>query len=123
MKLNQDVVRQGDVCFRRVEERPSWAKFSATRLGGKLVIELGESSGHGHRITEDSVMGFRSTSPETAAFVGLDYIEVGGSGAKLRHEYNDGKPAEHETISLRPGLWLRAVQVSEEAEELKRMVD
>ena len=124
-KLNLNQIRQGDVLFVRVGKRPPWAGDEAKRdQYGRLVAEYGEASGHAHAFRDPNVCGFRATSPEMAAFAGLDYIEVGGSTAiDLRHEYADGRHAEHATVAFSPGGWVRAVQVDEEAEVTRREAD
>ncbi|MGE0533189.1 MAG: hypothetical protein AB7P35_17910 [Hyphomonadaceae bacterium] len=122
--LNPDHVRQGDVLFRRVARLPTWAHKEAARdAHGRLVAEYGEASGHAHAIHEPHVTAFRAETAEMAAAAGLDAILVGGSGATMRHEYADGAHAEHAAVALAPGAHVRAVQVDEEAEVLRREAD
>ena len=125
MKLNPDIVRQGDVTLVRINDDgtpPSWAK-RAERNDGKVVVEFGESSGHGHRIAEKHVTGFRAETAEMALMAGLDAVLVSGGAAIMRHEYADGRHAEHEPITLREGVWERAVQVEYDPEEERRVAD
>lgn len=123
MKLNDDIVRQGDVTLVRVSDAqlPGYAREA--KREGKVVVEYGESSGHGHRIADAGVTGFRAETAEMAALAGIDVVLVGGAGATMRHEYADGRHAEHEPIALREGVWERAVQVEYDPEEERRIAD
>lgn len=124
IKLNPNHVRQGDVLFRKRDALPEWARKEAKRdTHGRLVAEYGEASGHAHAIHDKNVQGFRAETAEMAALAGLDCVIVGGAGAEMRHEYADGKHAEHETVMLAPGVQVRAVQVDEEADVLRREAD
>lgn len=123
MKLNPDLVRQGDVTLLRVDALPA-RKCEATRgEDGKLIIEHGEVTGHGHRIANKNVTAFRAETAEMAGRAGLDYLLVGGGGARLNHEFSDGRHAEHEAISLREGAWKRCIQVDEDDEGVKVVID
>lgn len=123
VNLNPNIVRQGDVTLVRVadDKTPRWA--NEIKRDGKLVVEHGESSGHGHRITEKHTTGFRAETAEQAAMAGLDVVLVGGARAVMRHEYADGRHAEHEPVVLRQGVWERAVQVEYDPEEERRVAD
>lgn len=123
LSLNPDIVRQGDVTLVRVSDEsvPRWAE--KLERDGKLVVEHGESSGHGHRIAEKHTAGFRAETAEQAAMAGLDVVLVGGARAIMRHEYADGRHAEHESVTLRSGVWERAVQVEYDPEEERRVAD
>lgn len=122
MKLNPNQVRQGDVMLVRVGEKPpKWAR--EVKRDGKLIVEHGEMTGHGHRIADADVTGFRAETAEMAAHAGLDAVLVGGAGATMRHEYADGRPAEHAPAALAPGCWERAIQVDEDEEDVRRVID
>lgn len=123
MKLNENIVRQGDVTLVRVGDAdlPKYAREA--KRDGKVVVEYGESSGHGHRIADNGVTGFRAETAEMAALAGLDGVLVGGAGATMRHEYANGQHAEHEPVTLREGAWERAVQVEYDPEEERRIAD
>lgn len=92
--------RQGDVLIERVNELPIGLSKAPRDHIGRLVLALGETSGHGHTIREPNVTGLRLAGSED-----IDYIEVGGSGATLLHEYESGQHAEHAPISLPPGTY------------------
>lgn len=123
LKLNPNIVRQGDVTLMRVGKTKLPAYAKEAKQGAKVVVEYGESSGHGHRIADKGVTGFRAETAEMAAIAGLDVVLVGGAGATMRHEYEDGRHAEHEPIALREGVWERAVQVEYDPEEERRIAD
>jgi len=124
MKLNPNQVRQGDVVLNRIAKVPAYAAKEAKRdEHGRVVAEYGESSGHAHAIRDKHVTGFRAETAEMAAMAGLDVILVGGGGAVMRHEYADGKHAEHEPTPLGEGVWERAVQVEYDPEEERRIAD
>jgi len=124
MKLNDMQIRQGDVLFVKIAGRPNWARNAERDQAQRLVAEHGESSGHAHAIRDKNALGFRATTPENAALAGLDYVEVGGSEAvTMRHEFIDGRHAEHAPVSLAPGGWERAVQVEYDPEEERRVAD
>lgn len=121
--LNPNLVRQGDVTLMWIGETRIPAYATEAQRDGKVVIEYGESSGHGHRISEQHVTGFRAETADMAAAAGLDVVLVGGGGALMKHEYADGRHAEHEHIHLRAGVWERAVQVEYDPEEERRVAD
>jgi hypothetical protein len=127
LKLNPDIIRQGDVTLVRVAKTavPKWAREvkADDKADGKVVVEYGESSGHGHRIADKGVLGFRAETAEMAALAGLDVVLVGGAGAVMRHEYADGRHAEHDPVTMREGVWERAVQVEYDPEEERRVAD
>lgn len=124
-KLNPNIVRQGDVTLVRVgkTEVPAYAKEAKRDAENKVVMEYGESSGHGHRIADKDATGFRAETAEMAAMAGLDVVLVGGAGATMKHEYANGQHAEHEPVALREGVWERAVQVEYDPEEERRIAD
>ena len=125
VKLNPDIVRQGDVTLVRIGKTkiPAYAREANRDSDDKVVMEYGESSGHGHRIADKDVTGFRAETAEMAGRAGLDFVQVGGGGATLKHEYTDGRHAEHEPITLREGVWERAVQIEYDPEEERRIAD
>lgn len=123
MKLNENIMRQGDVTLVRVDKVPRWAKEAKRDEHGRVVAEYGESSGHAHALRERGVQGFRAETAEMAALAGLDVVLVGGSGAVMRHEFADGRHAEHEPVALAEGVWERAVQVEHDPEEERRIAD
>jgi hypothetical protein len=114
-----DNYRQGDVPlipyygalggFERVEPQ-----------GGKLVLALGQATGHHHRIENcgfsnepmaDAARLFRD--PLTGAHV-IDVTAAGG--VNLLHE-------EHDPIPLEPGRYIQLVQVEDDGEMISQVVD
>lgn len=87
--------------------------------GGKLVLALGEATGHHHRFEgctfsadpmEDVVRLFRDP------LNGAQVIEVGGGGAQLLHE-------EHSPIPVAPGRYIQLIQVEDDAEMIVAVAD
>ena len=104
---NPKTARQGDVLIVRVDELPAGIKEATRDKHGHIVLALGESSGHRHAIRDENVTSFRFESSERDAALSadVDYILVGGSGATLNHEYLSGAKADHEPVSLAPGVY------------------
>ena len=119
--------RQGDVMLVRVDKLPEGLIATERDKIGRIVLAHGERSGHGHAIRERNVCGFRlaTTEPDPSGVSGgVDYIEVGGSGAAtLAHEYASGDMAEHLPITLPPGVYRVALQREYTPEAIVRAVD
>lgn len=86
-------------------------------VGGKIVLALGEATGHHHRIE----FAFDRLDPEQARLFrdpisGAQLVEIGGGGATLLHE-------EHSPIPLPPGRYLQLVQVEDDGELVAAVVD
>jgi len=96
----QGEARQGDVYLRRIEALPAGLSPHTRDEIGRIVLAYGESSGHAHAIRDPHVMGLRMAGSEE-----VDFVEVGGSGATLNHEYESGVMAEHHPLALAPGLY------------------
>lgn len=123
MQLQQ---RQGDVLVEPVATLPPDAKPAERDALGRVVLALGEASGHAHAIRCAEVVAFRMPSSEldaTANRALVDYILVGGSGAKLAHEYDSGAKAEHDTLDLAPGAYRVVQQREYSPEELRSVAD
>jgi hypothetical protein len=78
--------RQGDVLLRRVEAAPSGS--AVARENGRLILALGEATGHAHAITDESATLIRSSDGST--FLRLD------APAVVSHE-------EHAPLALPAG--------------------
>lgn len=118
--------RQGDVMLVRVDKLPKGLIATKRDAHGRIVLAHGERSGHGHAIRDPHVCGFRleGTMPDpTGVSGGVDYIEVGGFGATLSHEYASGQMAEHEPIILPPGLYRVALQREYSPQAILRAAD
>jgi len=96
----QSAARQGDVFLRRIDALPEDLADHPRDKIGRIVLAYGERSGHAHAIRDPHVVGLRLAGSEE-----VDFIEVGGSGAVLNHEYESGVMAEHHPIALEPGLY------------------
>lgn len=85
---------------------------------GKLVLALGEATGHHHRIegcsfsfdTPDNVRMFRDIT------TGAQILDIRGGGARLLHE-------EHDPIDLPDGRYQQLVQVEDDGEMISQVVD
>jgi hypothetical protein len=119
MKIIDKVARQGDVMLVRIDALPIGLTTAPRDRLGRIVLALGETSGHCHAIRDAHVTGLRMAGSED-----VDYIEVGGSGpATLTHEYESGTLAEHEPIGLPPGTYRVVRQREYSPEAIKRVVD
>lgn len=127
MTKQRTVYRQGDVLLVAVDKIPAKAQKLERKPGERLVLAYGERTGHAHAIRSDNVTAFRAESAEDKALAGLptmDYILVGGSSpVALRHEYEDGRPAEHTPVTLPPGAYEVSAQVEYSPKELVRVSD
>lgn len=108
--------RQGDVPL--VPYAGSTAGFEPQPApGGKIVLALGEATGHHHRIE----FAFDALDPEQARLyrdplTGAQIVAIGGGGATLLHE-------EHDPIALPPGNYLQLVQVEDDGEMIHQVAD
>jgi hypothetical protein len=110
--------RQGDVLLVRIDALPANLAEAKRDIIGRIVLAYGESSGHAHAIRDKGVCGLRMAGSEE-----VDYLEVGGSGAVVNHEYESGQMAEHHPISLPAGFYKVVRQVEYSPEAIKRVVD
>lgn len=112
--------RQGDVPLMPFTGSLAGYERVAPNDQAKLVLALGEATGHHHRFEgcsfssepmEDAARMFRD--PQTGAQV----LEIGGSGPQsLVHE-------EHTAIPVPPGRYLQLVQVEDDAEMIATVAD
>lgn len=124
MNMIDKIARQGDVLIERVNALPSGLKEAPRDKYGHIVLALGEHSGHRHAIRDENVTSFLvETAERSALSADVDYILVGGSGATLNHEYVSGLKADHEPISLAPGVYRIVGQRQYSPEAIKRAVD
>lgn len=116
--------RQGDVLIVPVASLPPGAKPAERDNLGRIILALGEASGHAHAIRAADVVAFRMETAEADVNRALvDYIVVGGAGASLAHEYDSGKKAEHDTLDLAPGAYRVVQQREYSPDELRRVAD
>jgi hypothetical protein len=105
------IIRQGDVALVSVRAIPKDAVLQP-RKGKKLILALGEATGHHHRFeflnTDDSVNLYLTVG-------GARYLDV-SKPADLLHE-------EHSTARVPAGKWLIPQQVEYTPAELRRVAD
>jgi hypothetical protein len=102
--------RQGDVLVRRVVALPDGAKDVTPK--GRIVLALGEVTGHAHAIAEGEAREF---SYADAAGVVRRFLDV-VSEATVRHE-------EHRAIPLLPGIYEIVQQREYSPEEIRNVAD
>jgi hypothetical protein len=87
------IYRQGDVLIRRVDSLPKGAR-DVTRQG-RIVLALGEATGHAHAIAEGAAREFTfADATETVR----RFLSVVSDKAEVRHE-------EHASIPLPSGIY------------------
>jgi hypothetical protein len=109
--------RQGDIYIEKVDSLPTGATEAKRDNLDRIVLARGEAHDHTHAIRDKGVCGFRMAGSEE-----VDYVEVGGSGATLMHEYSSGAQAEHEAIALAPGVYRVGRQREYVAADIERRV-
>lgn len=103
------IYRQGDVLIERVESIPDTER--RIRRKGKIILALGEATGHHHRIEKGKVTAYSNPkSPE------VSYLDIANAVALLEHE-------EHETIALPPGKYRIGRQREYSPQEIRRVQD
>lgn len=119
------LARQGDVLIERIDALPDGLTEAKRDVHGHIVLALGEHSGHRHAIRDTDVTAFLVPTAERDAALSadVDYILVGGSGATLNHEYVSGQKAEHEPVSLAPGVYKVVGQREYSPKAIQRAVD
>ncbi len=93
--------RQGDVLIRQVAAIPAASQLGTPDAQNKIVLALGEATGHHHRI--ENVKVGEHESARIFSFGAERFLQVMESVA-LRHE-------EHSTIQLPPGNYQIAIQI------------
>lgn len=94
------LARQGDILIERVDSLPEGLEPESRDDLGRFVLAHGERHDHTHAIRSPSVCAFRLKDGYE-----IGWIEVGGAGAVLTHEYSTGAKAEHEPVDLPPGVY------------------
>lgn len=106
------IIRQGDVVLVRVQAIPPDAIEQAPNKGNKVILALGEATGHHHRFE------FFDKTQCVKLYVahgGARYLDV-SAPADLLHE-------EHSTARVPAGKWLLPQQVEYTPAELRRVED
>lgn len=90
------LARQGDVLIRQVTKIP--AGFNPVKTDDRVVLALGEATGHAHAFHDSRVVYFREDGAG-AGLIGRAFIAVGaGEPAALLHE-------EHSPVMVPPGKY------------------
>jgi hypothetical protein len=84
------MIRQGDVLLIAVEKIPGNSELLARDARNRVVLALGEATGHVHALHESGVQMLRAANSD-------EFLRVTET-ALLRHE-------EHTPISVPPGLY------------------
>lgn len=100
--------RQGDILLISVDEIPQDAKINKRKKGQKIVLALGEVTGHAHVITMPEVKWFGSMDD-------VQYVQSANPFA-VTHE-------EHGALNLPAGAYAVIRQVGYTPAELVRVVD
>lgn len=103
--MNKTIIRQGDVMLVRVAGVP--AGLVQTK---KVVLALGEATGHHHAIKTKGVKGYGTDQKGLAS-----YVEIAEALADLTHE-------EHGTIQIEPGIYEVRIQREYVAPAIERKV-
>ena len=103
--------RQGDVLLVPVEAMPD-GLYAMDHEGGRVVLALGEATGHAHAITDDGATLY-SDDPVAKRESNVVYLRVRRPAALL-HE-------EHSQIDLPPGVYhvVRQRQWSDQEEPIR----
>ncbi len=99
--------RQGDVLLIPVASLPTGAR-AAARENGRIVLALGEATGHAHAIATPDVQLFERGAER--------FIEVRAATAVLAHE-------EHGAIEIPAGTYRVVTQREYAPEEIRRVQD
>jgi len=96
-----DLVRHGDMLFKRVPERPDSSAGRTQTTKSRTVIQEGEVTGHAHRITEGeaAILDYyeRRWSTDNDPPRSARFLEV-ATPTTISHE-------EHKPVVLAPGLY------------------
>lgn len=120
--MKNEIYRHGDMIIFRVD---SLVGKNKTVKGKKLVVGLGEVTGHSHDVialdgTDIVAMydGEVNVTEEDLAEMDSLYFQISGNGAVIVHE-------EHKPILLREGMYLRINQVEYNpfTEEMEKVRD
>ncbi|MBN8649004.1 MAG: hypothetical protein J0L55_13710 [Caulobacterales bacterium] len=125
--MTEKIYRQGDTLLREFDSNPF--HFDARKIvnDGKLVIlAYGEKTGHRHVLNGSEICGFHREVLWFDLFRTdgcPHYVEVGGSGAILQHQNENGQKAEHDEIFIPKGIYESALQVEESTGFLNKVAD
>jgi hypothetical protein len=104
------MARQGDVMIKKVTEIPSGAKDVTPQ--GRIILALGEQTGHSHAIAEGEAREFSFADAGNAVRRFLSVVSL----ATVKHE-------EHAPIPLTPGAYEIIQQREYSREEIRNVAD
>lgn len=104
------IYRQGDVLVFVVDTIPERATPVDRDANGRIILALGESTGHAHAILERDAE-LLSVSDQVDR-----WLRVGNGGAQVVHE-------EHATITLPPGAFRVRIQREYSPEAIRNVAD
>jgi hypothetical protein len=113
------MIRQGDVLLAKVRNRSLATAKAVPRIDGRVVLALGEATGHAHVIVEPALAELFEERD------GRLYLRVTAS-CELRHVESLGsmRPSgEHDAVTLAPGLYERHPQREYTPAEIRRVAD
>lgn len=109
-RLNESIIRQGDVNLVRVDALPEGLE-DITPASGRVVLLNGEATGHAHADYDRRIRVFaRSKKAERPEY--LRVVET----AYLKHE-------EHTTVAIPAGLYRMPPQVEHTDDDEPRVVE
>ena len=107
---NENVIyRQGDVLIQRIAKIPATAKRQ--RAKGRIILALGEATGHHHSLEKDSADWWKDGQDKDP----VQYLDVKVS-ATVTHQ-------EHAPIPLPKGKYQVTQQREYSPEEIRRVAD
>ena len=89
--------------------------------GKRIVLALGEASGHAHVIDDPEVVEFTLKDAATAVWQFLRVVGLGG--ADVKHVHGTALTGEHDTIHLPPGDYEKVPQTTWAGSEARRAAD
>ena len=119
--MKQQLIRQGDVALSPIAALP----VGATLLPGqerKVVLALGEVTGHHHRIEHEISSGAAAEMVD-ALLARCRLYEHGGDRFLVVDSPVDLQHEEHATITLSPGVYEIPIQAEYTPAEIRRVAD
>jgi hypothetical protein len=105
------MIRQGDVLVVPCKSIPS-SVTAAEPIDGRLILALGEATGHHHSIAAGSgVTMFRANEGD-----GGLYLSISGSPVSLEHQ-------EHTALTIKPGNYEVRIQRTMQSGQARRVAD
>lgn len=113
------IFRQGDVLVRRVNSLPARVKKVKRDNQGRVVLALGEVTGHAHALLERGVDLYEVEAPVVpgaTADAAERYLHIHAKVAQLVHE-------EHATLTIPQGVWKVTIQREYEPQSVRMVAD